>query len=212
MTLIGTPPIEWVDLIDTLVPDILDLVFSSWESMPSPDSDALEDPMTEALCRCLRQNRSSNALPFRIDIQAVELDPSIDKDQGRMDITFSPMVPDESIYFCLECKRLNVVNDGRVRSYAVEYVVNGMMRFIQGKYSSQVRHGGMLAYILNKNIRSAINSVSGAIQSRYIELGMSPPGEMRSSSLRPYNSQIQETHHVRAYNSRSFQIHHIFAA
>jgi hypothetical protein len=212
MTLIGTPPAEWVDLIDNLVPDILDLVISVWEKMSPPASDALEDPTTEALCRCLRQSRTSSTLPFRIDIQFVELDPAADQDQGRMDITFSPMVADESIYFCLECKRLNVVNDGRIRTYATEYVTHGMMRFIRGQYSAQVRHGGMLGYVLDGNTAQATNNVCGAIQNRHTDLGMTPPGDMRPSSIRPSDTRMRETHHTRPHNNGPFQIHHIFAA
>lgn len=211
MNLIGAPD-EWIDLIDTLVPDILGLVISEWEAMPPPALDAREDPTTEALCRRLRQNRNSCDLPFRIDIQMVELDPAATEDQGRMDIAFSPLVPREDIYFCLECKRLNVVKDGRVRPYTSEYVTHGMLRFIRGQYAARVRHGGMLGYVLDGNSDQAIQNVSRAIQSRFVELGMEPPGEMLSSSLRPDDSRLRETHHYRRHVSGRFQIHHIFAA
>lgn len=119
MNLIGAPD-EWIDLIDTLVPDILDLVISTWAVMPPPASDAREDPTTEDLCRRLRQNRNSSELPFQIHIQMVELDSAAGEDQGRMDIAFLPLVPREDIYFCLECKRLNVVKNGKHRKYAYE--------------------------------------------------------------------------------------------
>jgi len=212
MTLIGTPPPEWVNLIDYLVPDILSLVISTWEEMPPPAPDALEDPTTEQLCRCLRQNRNSSSLPFRIDIQMVELDPAVDQDQGRMDIVFSPMVPHESIYFCLECKRLNVVGVNEVRAYASEYVLYGMMRFIRGQYSAMVQHGGMLGYVLNGDVKRAIKNVSGAVKKNYCDLGMEAPGEMRPSSLLPDNLRIRETHHERQHISDLFQIHHIFVS
>lgn len=211
MNLIG-PPDEWVDLIGTLVPVILDLVISTWEAMPPPVSNAREDPTTETLCRCLRQNRDSSDLPFRIDIQMVELDPVAGEDQGRMDIAFSPPVPREDIYFCLECKRLNVVNDGKVRPYTSEYVTHGMLRFIRGQYAARVRYGGMLGYVLDGNVTQAIQNVSGVIRNRFQELGMDSPGEMLPSSVRPDDSRLRETHHSRPHVSGRFQIHHIFAA
>lgn len=210
MTLIGTPPPEWVDLIDNLVPAILELVISTWEAMPPPAGDALEDPTTLALCRCLLRNKNSSNLPFRIHIQQVELDPAEGEEEGRMDIAFIPMVPHEGIYFCLECKRLNVVNEKGVRSYASEYVLKGMMRFVRGQYSAVVRHGGMLGYVLNGDISHAIKTVSNAIQDNHLVLGMSPPGVMQSSSILPDNSMTRETHHTRQHNSDVFQIHHIF--
>ena len=132
MNLVGAPD-EWIDFIDTFVPAILDLVISTWNAMPPPAPDAYEDPTTEELCHQLRQDRSARELPFRIDIQMVELDPEVGEGQGRMDINFSPPVAREDIYFCLECKRLNVVKDGKVRPYSSEYVTQGMMRFIRGQ-------------------------------------------------------------------------------
>lgn len=211
MNLIGEPD-EWINLIDTLVPDILGLVISTWGAMPAPASNALEDPTTEALCRRLRQNRNSSDLPFKIYIQMVELDPAAGEDQGRMDIVFDTLVPRENIYFCLECKRLNVVNDGQVRSYSSEYVTHGMLRFIRGKYAPQVRHGGMLGYVLDGNVAQAIYNVSNVIQQRFQELGMETPGQMLPSSVRPEDSNVKETHHSRQHASGKFQIHHIFAA
>jgi hypothetical protein len=211
MMLIGTPT-EWVDLIDTLVPDILDLVISTWEEMPPPAPDALEDPTTEELCKCLRQNRNNSNLPFRIDIQMVELDPAAGQDQGRMDIAFSPMVPRENIYFCLECKRLNVISGGQFRTLATEYVTEGLIRFISEQYSSTVQHGGMLGYVLDGKVKQAIQKIIGAIQARHVELGMEPPGDVQLSSVRPSDTCVRETHHTRQHNNERFQVHHIFVA
>lgn len=210
MKLIGIPD-SWLDLINSLVPDILDLITSTWQNMPVLASDAREDPTTEELCRRLRQNRSASDLPFRIDIQLVELDPAAGADQGRMDIVFSPLIPSEKIYFCLECKRLNVVSGGHKRSYATEYVIHGMLRFICGQYASRVQHGGMLAYVLDDNIDNAIESVSIAIRRHHEILEMQPPGALLRSTNRPSDEAIRETHHMRNLTTKAFCIHHIFA-
>tara|TARA_R110002110_G_scaffold127134_1_gene305899 strand:- start:547 stop:1197 length:651 start_codon:yes stop_codon:yes gene_type:complete len=209
MKLIGAPD-EWIGLIDNMVPDILDLVLSTWEAMPQLAPDAREDPTTEELCRGLRQNRNSNNLPFRIDIQSVELDPAVGEGQGRMDITFSPPVPREDIYFCLECKRLNVVYDGQVRPLASEYVTHGLMRFIRGQYARQIKHGGMLGYVLDGKMAKAMKGVSGVIKKRFEELGMEQPGDMLPSSIRPENSNVRETYHARRGKAGNIKIHHIF--
>lgn len=212
MNLIGAPD-EWIDLIDTLVPDILDLVLSTWAAMPPPASDAREDPTTEDLCRRLRQNRNSSDLPFRIDIQMVELDQAAGEDQGRMDIAFSPRVPREDIYFCLECKRLNVIQkNGKPRSYASEYITHGMMRFVRGQYAKSVRHGGMLGYVLDGDISKAMKNVAANIKARFKDLGMEAPGKMQPSSVCPKQPNLKETHHTRQHSPDIFYIHHIFAA
>lgn len=211
MKLVGVPD-AWLDLINSLVPDILDLVVSTWQGMPVLASDAREDPTTEELCRRLRQNRSASELPFRIDIQLVELDLAAGAGQGRMDIVFSPLIPSEEIYFCLECKRLNVVRSGRVRSYATEYVTYGMLRFIIGQYAARVRHGGMLAYVLDGNVGNAIASVSRTIRRRHEELEMQPPGAMLRSTIRTSDEAARETQHTRSLDNSAFCIHHIFAS
>ena len=179
--------------------------------MKTPHSDAREDPITEDLCRCLRQNRNSRDLPFQIQIQLVELDPAAGEDQGRMDIVFVPMVNREDIYFCLECKRLNVVKDGKVRPYTSEYLTHGMLRFINGPYAARVSQGGMLGYVLDGNVAEAIRNVDGLMQKRHRELGMNPPGKFASSSILSSDFRVKETMHSRPGNLDNFTIHHVFA-
>ena len=210
MNLIGVPD-QWINLIDSLVPNILHLVISSWDTMPIPASNAREDPTTEELCRCLRKNRDSCDLPFQIRTQVVELDPFAGEDQGRMDIVFLPLVPREDVYFCLECKRLNVINDGLVRPYTSEYITHGMLRFIRGQYARQMRHGGMLGYVLDGNVEQAIENISSLIKRRHKELKMPPPGEVTQSSIIPHDLRLRETLHMRQSSPGNFLIHHIFA-
>lgn len=206
MKAIGVPT-EWIDLIGSMVPEILDLVVASWSLMPPIDRDSREDPITEELCRLLRANRSSSDLPFRIDIQMVELDPNPGEIQGRLDIVFSPMVPREDIYFCLECKRLNVPGGSGVRSFATEYVTRGMMRFVRGQYGRRVNHGGMLGYVLDGDFAAAFAAITKAIQARLTELGIDPPGDLKPSTVRPSDGNCRETHHTRN-GLGAFLIHH----
>ena len=209
MRSLGAPD-DWLDLISSLVPDILELVRSTWQTMPPLAPAALEDPTTEEFCRRLRQSRTSAKLPCRIDIQMVELGESADADQGRMDIVFSPLLPTEVVYFCLECKRLNVTKSGSTRSYATEYVIHGMMRFITGQYASQVQHGGMLGYVLDGNVPGAIKRVSAVIGRRCEELGMERPCSVLRSSIRTADASARETRHRRGPNGDRFVIQHLF--
>jgi hypothetical protein len=195
-----------------MIPDILALVAAAWTAMPAMATVSREDPITEQLCRLLRMNRTSSDLPFQIHTQMVELDPSAGQDQGRMDIVFLPMVPREDIYFCLECKRLNVPDNGSVRSLASEYITHGMMRFVFGQYALRVRHGGMLGYVLDGNVSGAIKSVGDLIKKRHEELRMPLPGELKPSSLQPADDCARETAHIRDGQPRAFLIHHLFSA
>jgi hypothetical protein len=184
-------PNEWVDFIDSMVPDILRLVIAGWEEMPRPSPDDHEDHITNALCMKVRQHRAARELPFQVHPQFVELEPANDEKLGRLDIVFMPLVNREDIYFCLECKRLNVIKDGKPRSYASEYVSFGMIRFVTGQYSKAVRHGGMAGYVLNGNVAAA-------------------PGGFITSSLIPDEARARETHHHRFKSKEIFCIHHVF--
>lgn len=205
-------PAAWLDLIESQVPAILSLVLSTWEKMPALAPDVLEDPTTEALCRALRKNRGSTNLPLRIDIQMVELDPGADQPQGRMDIAFSPLVPHEAFYFCLECKRLNITVAGRRRSLGTEYVTQGMYRFVKRQYGDQVRHGGMLGYVLDSRVDLAIKSVRKALKSHRRNLQIRGKRGLQRSRFLPEVENVLESIHARKSGPVPFLIQHIFAA
>lgn len=210
MSIIGNST-EWADLIDSMLPDILSLVLTSWAEMPSPAPDETEDNITIALCRMLMQNRTARGLMFQIRTQVVELEPMSGEDLGRLDIAFIPLVPREDIYFCLESKRLNVLKDGKPRSYASEYVRLGMMRFVTGQYSRMVRHGGMLGYVLDGKIPVAMSNIETNIRERHKELCMSSPGTFEASGVTD-DSRARETRHQRVHETGLFRIHHLFMA
>ena len=211
MIQMGSPD-QWLSFIETQVPDILAMVIETWEGMSPPAGNELEDPISETLCRSLRQSRNRCDLPFRIDTQLVELDPAAGQDQGRMDIVFSPLVPRENIYFCLECKRLNVRGDNGIRPFFVEYVRFGMFRFVRGQYATSVRHGGMLAFVLDGDVAGAIVGVETNIRNLTSDLGMDDSAAFLASTFRPTDARIRETRHRRDQHADPFIIHHLFMA
>lgn len=203
---------EWVDLLDSQVPDILALVIDTWEAMSPPAANAKEDPVSVSLCLMLQRSPARCELPFQIHSQLVELDPAAGEDQGRMDIVFSLLVPREDIYFCLECKRLNVISSNGVRPYFAEYVRFGMLRFVRGQYSRAVRNGGMLAFVLNGDVPGALNGVEENIRALHEDLHMALPATFLVSSVRPTDARVRETLHVRVFTKEPFMIHHLFMA
>ena len=211
MAVIGAPT-EWIGLIDPMVPVILNLVIASWDCLTPPAADETEDNITNELCRALQQNRTARGLMFQVRPQVVELDPMPGEDPGRMDIAFIPLVPREDIYFCLECKRLNVIKDGKPRAYASQYVNAGMARFITGQYSKAVRHGGMLAYVLDGNVDRAMKNVRTNIRKMRNALCMTATGALLASTILSTDGRARETEHQRAHETEQFWIHHLFMA
>jgi hypothetical protein len=180
--------------------------------MPSIAPDEKEDNITTALCRILKQNRHARELPFQIDTQQVELDPLPGTDLGRLDISFRPLIPREDIYFCLEGKRLNAVTNGKTRAYASEYVTLGMLRFVTGQYSKAVRHGGMIAYVLDGNVSRALTNVEANIRKQHSLLRMTAAERFPRSTTLKDDPRARETHHQRAHDANLFCIHHLFMA
>lgn len=209
MTVLGNSE-EWLDLFETLVPDIVNLIFDAWATMPTIAPDAKEDPVSEELCRRLRAMRSLSELPLQVHTQLVELDSAADVDQGRIDIVFLPLVPDEAIYFALECKRVNVMQgNGRIRRYFSEYVTQGLTRFVTGQYSHAVRHGGMLAFVLDGDLNSAAEGILGNIVSNRQMLGMGLT-EIQLSRYAPNNQRMRETLHTRNVAADNVLVQHFF--
>ncbi len=178
--------------------------------MPKPGPSDLEDAISVKLYSALTRAKDRNAHVFLIRYQDVEVDTDLERATGRKDIVFFPSLLDEEIYLCLEAKRLNAMVSGVRRSLADEYVKEGMQRFVDGKYSRFVRHGAMLAYVLDGDISRAIKNVESNIRRRSKELQMDVNGGFANSTARPGDSQAKETLHRRANDKLLFRIHHLF--
>ncbi len=90
--------------------------------------------------------------------------------KGRIDMA---VVLDRSSrrYLAYECKRLNVVRDGRRRSLAREYVMQGLRRFITGQYAEGLPVGCMLGYVMDGDVRFARTKVIEALRRQSRDVG-----------------------------------------
>ncbi len=176
--------------------------------MPGPSD--LEDAISVKLYSALIKAKDRNARAFLIRYQDVEVDTDLAKETGRKDIVFFPSLQEQEIYLCLEAKRLNAVVSGVRRSLADEYVKEGMQRFVDGKYARFVRHGAMLAYVLDGDTERAMQNVENNIRNRLAELRMDKNGGFVASTIRPDDCRTKETRHRRAHERAVFCIHHLF--
>ena len=203
---------HWHDLLDSLVPDIVELILAAWQTMPHIPPDSKEDPVSLELCRQLRAQRALSELPLTVHTQTVELNDDAEVDDGRIDLTFHPLVPSEKIYFALECKRVNVLQwNGEVRRYFAEYVTHGLTRFVTRQYSRAVRHGGMLAFVLDGDVKTAIDGVLRMVIAKTNEISLCDV-EIGPSRFAPKNELMRETIHSRSVEAGNVLVQHFFLA
>jgi hypothetical protein len=73
---------------------------------------------------------------------------------------------DEEIYLACECKRLNVPYKSGLKGLVGEYVVDGLMRFVTGQYSSGLPLAMMLGYVMNARSDRARRGLGRAMKYR----------------------------------------------
>ena len=201
---------EWDEVFGPdLVPDIMAHVSATWAAMEKPAPDDWEKDISLKLYANLVNAKDRDKHPFLIRYEDVELDFDLGIETGRKDIVFFPGNR-EAIYFCLEAKRLNAMISGRCTSLADEYVKEGMMRFVTGKYSCRVKHGGMLAYVLDGDVERGMKNVGNNIESEAVALCMQTPVELKPSAALKDDGRARDTHHIRAHDGSLFRIHHLF--
>jgi hypothetical protein len=194
-----------------LVPRILELVIAAWAGLPKPSSQELEPRITRSLRDALRQTKNATRdLPCLIDREVVEDDAASGAEKGRIDIRFIHGY-DEAVYFAFECKRLNVATpNGGCRALAREYVEEGMMRFVIGKYAAGLEHGGMIGFVMDGNSAAATARVDVEVKARTLPLRMTPGTGLAISALLPAESAVRETRHP--CRPSSLTLHHVFLA
>lgn len=201
----------WSDTFpDDLVPRVIDLIVDTWGTFEKPGPSDLEVPTTRRFKHALKQAKDFNRLPFRIERELAEDDPATGIELGRIDLKFLPAVSArEEVYLAMECKRLNVVENGVRRTLAPEYVTQGMMRFVTGAYAAAMTQGGMIGYVMDGRGDDARRLIGQNIALRAKELRMKSPAGFLPSRLRPALASVCETCHPRS-QMPPFTLHHMF--
>ncbi len=198
---------------DELIPDILEFVVETWKAFNKPCRLDHEVLISKAFTKKLQQEKNiQNKLPFQIRPEIETSDSPMGKD-GRIDICFIFMgTTRENIYFAFECKRLRIPQQAPKKPVTnnSDYVgEQGMMCFVTGKYSSNVKHGGMIGYIMDGKTTSAITSVTKLINKKRSDLKLSLGSSLDASSIMAKHPNIKETRH-NLLNRKEFTIHHVF--
>jgi len=195
-----------------LIPEILELVITSWDTFDKPNSLEREVPISEEFVKKLRIEKNRRGeLPFHIWTEVDTLDTQAE-DKGRTDILFAYLgTPKEEIHFVFECKRLRIPYPDRLATNNSDYVnEQGMLCFITGKYSRCVTNGGMIAYVMDGKTQMAILSVGKLIKRKSLVLKLTKDTGLESSSMMIDFPNVRETTHT--LSKRNFKIHHLFLA
>lgn len=204
-------PSLWSEVFpQDLIPQILDMVLSVWAGVTKPPRRTREVPITQRFLTALKEDKNMRqAVPVRISRECVEDDMRTGRELGRIDLCFIPANRcREQVYFAFECKRLNAIYKRGRNTLAPAYVKQGMMRFIKSQYASRLYEGGMIGYVMDGDLVSAINAVDRNVKRHHITLKMKPPGGLSLSSVLPAHSSTKETSHN--LGKREFIIHHVF--
>jgi hypothetical protein len=134
-------------------------------------------------------------------------DPDFGTELGRNDLRFYPQNHyGQTIFFTVECKRLRVPTKNGISHLADKYVVDGMQRFVDGKYSSELPCGGMVGYVMDNNVSDAFDAVQAAIKAKRKQLKIPPKGISNPSAVLPKYEWSADTHHKRTCGA--IKLHH----
>jgi hypothetical protein len=190
-----------------LVPRILELVLEVWRGLDKPSGADLETHITRRLRIALVKAKNLQTLPFQIHRETAEDDMESSGEKGRIDLYFTAGWR-EDVYFAFECKRLRVRSERKLRSLATEYVTEGMCRFVTGQYAVGLTCGGMLGYVMDGKVQTAMQSVDRAVRSRVSKLQMRPPGGLEGRGIKSGGAGAATTRHM--IRNPDFVMHHLF--
>ena len=125
--------------------------------------DTFENSITRKLVAEMHAEQIETVHSIRVDLFSGTLsNPALSDDLSEIDIRFTWNDYHPNSYLAVQAKRLN----GTGATLAGPYVKEGVMDFIDGKYSREHNYGIMLGYVLSKPINKAISAVKDALQKR----------------------------------------------
>jgi len=129
-----------------------------------------------------------------------------------IDIRLSPSWMDYSqIYFAWECKR---VGDKRVdENYAAlipEYVTEGILRFIDGKYAAGLNDAGMLGYVLDGDVTNIVNDINGSMCHPRRTRPLPAADHLTLAPAIGTFKDVYQSSHERVVGQRPIRLHHLF--
>ena len=191
--------------------EVMKLILETWNVFTLHHSVRYEEPITALFRRALIDAYVAAGRNWFVTLD---------------DLNFFP--PDhhgQTIFFTVECKRLNVTRLPTVKSTAEamkrgrtlpkptfhdladKYVTEGMQRFLSGLYSKGLPWGGMVGYVMDNALDTAFRRVRAEIKARRRALRISTRhADKTPSTALPAWPHSADTRHRRS--DGEFLLHH----
>lgn len=207
--------------------EVMQLVLETWREFTLERSVRHEEPITALFRRALIDAYVEAGRNWFVTLEDPVTDPAFGTELGRNDLNFFP--PNhrgQTIFFTVECKRLNVTRPPSEKALAEarqqnrripgptfdhladKYVTQGMQRFVDELYSKGLPSGGMVGYVMDNNLDSAFRRVRAEIQARRTDLKITSRNLLYAPSI----ALREWTHSADTRHSRgdgTFLLHHL---
>ena len=208
---------QWVPLFpEEEVYYILAAVLRSGARLRKLKGTELENDLNDRLRDELDRDPGFRVRPVEIfrEVPLYDRKRARQKQLGRTDLIFlySTGAMKPWPYFVIEAKRLHVTFPAGWQSLISEYVTGhqGMMCFIEGRYSVDLVSGGMLGYVFDGEVEKARSSIGASIEANHKQLRCCAVPRFGPSSVLKGDSRISESAHSRPRGP--FTIYHLFLA
>ena len=192
-----------------LLPKIFSVVIEEWPNSPRPKGNPLENRITNRFVGHLQNAMRGKRRPNFIFIPRPKLpDDESDSESGEVDIYCRSFSQHPDAYFVFECKRLNVQYDSGFATEVSTYVgKEGMGCFISGQYPTTCGCGGMLGYVMDGNVATAVAAVNRALHENRDQVRLRAPHELTEATIMGDDGGVHQTTH--GANQHELLIYHL---
>ena len=207
MTAAGDPA-TWVVRFRSLDIRFLERVVAIWPKCAAAlPSQPPEDTITINLVHLLSKDPGTRRLFHWLEFQFEPFGFTADDtaySKGRIDMALI-LDGERERYLAYECKRLNVVHDGRTSSLATPYVMEGLARFVTEQYAENLWVGCMLGYVMDGDVETAETKIHAAIGNRRSLIGLTagPETDRSVGEAKRFFSR-----HSRAASGQEIEVRH----
>lgn len=189
--------------------DVMQLVWDTWREFALHRDVRLEPRITALFRAALIEAYAAAGRSWFITLEDPVTDAVFGTEVGRNDLNFFP--PQhfaQKVFFTLECKRLHVTTASGFKHQADKYAMEGVQRFVDGRYSAGLPCGGMLGYVMDGRADAAFKQVESELAARTAKLKMSGKPMWKTPSITlPKCAESADTAHARAEGL--FALHHL---